>query len=101
MLIILNSSSNSIFLQQYQFDSLKSICEESLSQGLTIDSALKLLVLSDMHNADKLKSSCLEFISEHPNEVSLEDWRSIISVRPDLSFYLYQSLFQKHFNDKK
>ncbi|XP_057318439.1 speckle-type POZ protein-like [Microplitis mediator] len=43
---------------KYQLLNLKSLCEESLSKSCSIDNAIKLMILADLHNANQL----LEFI---------------------------------------
>ncbi|XP_057318708.1 speckle-type POZ protein B-like [Microplitis mediator] len=45
---------------KYQLLNLKSLCEESLSKSCSIDNAIKLMILADLHNANQL----LEFIFE-------------------------------------
>ena len=78
---------------QYQLNSLKDLCDASLSQNITTESAMKLLLLADMYNANLLKSSCLLFISCHPTEVNLADWKSLTAnARPELTFELWQMM---------
>ena len=49
-------------LFQYQVESLKNICEESMAKKLHINSAAKYLEFADLHNAELLKSKALDFI---------------------------------------
>lgn len=48
----------------YQMDRLKHLCEEALYQSLTVDNAIDILELADLHSATNLKRSTLEFISD-------------------------------------
>ena len=54
---------------------LKEPCEDHLSTTLSIESAVPLLLSADLHSTDKLKESCLEFITGNAEEVMrTESW---------------------------
>lgn len=48
----------------YQMDRLKHLCEESLHQSLTVDNAIDIFELADLHSAMNLKRKTLEFIKD-------------------------------------
>ncbi|XP_057318494.1 speckle-type POZ protein B-like [Microplitis mediator] len=47
---------------KYQLLNLKSLCEESLSKSASIDNAIELMILADLHNANQLFEHALELI---------------------------------------
>ncbi|XP_057319020.1 speckle-type POZ protein B-like [Microplitis mediator] len=65
--------SNSVHLleaaDKYQLLKLKSLCEESLSKSASIDNAIKLMILADLHNANQLFENVLESIIRNIEDV--------------------------------
>ncbi|RZF40536.1 hypothetical protein LSTR_LSTR000415 [Laodelphax striatellus] len=57
---------------RYEVDSLKTACEQGLSSLIDNDTVLDFLSLGDQFNAKLLKSSCLNFISLHPDIMDSE-----------------------------
>ncbi|XP_013420010.1 uncharacterized protein LOC106180548 [Lingula anatina] len=57
---------------RYEVDSLKSLCENTLKHHLDEDSSLFLLSLAEQYNATALRSSALNFITEHPKVMESE-----------------------------
>src|SRR5699024_6423095 len=53
----------SVFLFQYQVDHLKALCEGSLITKLTPETVANYLVIADMHSAEQLKASAIEYIN--------------------------------------
>lgn len=39
------------------------MCENSISNNVTVDNAAKVLIIADMHNAEVLRKNVLEFIN--------------------------------------
>jgi hypothetical protein len=72
---------------KYQIDSLKDWCELVLSKKISVDCAVRYLILSNFHSAQKLQEHCLEFIVEH-NAVfwKRSDFKELCHNHPDL-FY--------------
>ncbi|XP_057318588.1 speckle-type POZ protein B-like [Microplitis mediator] len=54
---------------KYQLLNLKSLCEESLSKSVSIDNAIELMILADLHNADTLLEFIFEFIIRNFKDV--------------------------------
>ena len=79
---------------QYQLDSLKSICEDSLSNDISIENATSTLILADMHNANELKTKCIQFIASNLAQVrATEGWKQLIKAnQSDLLDQLFQAL---------
>ena len=79
---------------QYQFESLKKLCEESLSTGLTVDIAACTYLLADMHNAGNLKDKCIQFIAKNLAEVRATDgWKQLIKTnRMDLMDEIFRAM---------
>ena len=48
---------------QYNIERLKLMCEESLCNNLTEETAADTLVLADLHCAEKLKSITIDYIN--------------------------------------
>lgn len=70
--------------EKYRLTHLKALCERHLSYNLQISNAAKILILADMHSAEKLKRNALLYIERHGSEVRLtEEWKDVIE-RNDL-----------------
>ena len=66
---------------QYQIESLKKLCEQSLCQGLNVDNAASVFLWAEMHNAAELKSSAAEFIVTNSKQVmATEGWGQIMKT---------------------
>ena len=76
-----------IAADKYQIDSLKDWCESVLSKKINVDCAVRYLILSNFHSAEKLQEHCLKFIVDH-NAVfwKRSDFRELCHNHPDL-FY--------------
>lgn len=48
----------------YQLEGLKTICTEVLSKSLTVENAIDTLQLAELHSADSLRETTLEFIKQ-------------------------------------
>ena len=69
---------------QYQLECLKSLCGEYLASKLDIETVTTTLLLADMHQALKLKSKCIDFITTNAAEVmDSEGWKGL-QTRADL-----------------
>lgn len=47
---------------KYQLDRLKSMCEESLVESLTVENACDVLSYADIYNAEQLRANAMEFV---------------------------------------
>ena len=54
---------------KYQLEGLKSKCEEALIKTLSSESVIDILLMADVHNAQKLKESCMLFIAKNITDV--------------------------------
>ena len=54
---------------KYQLEGLKSKCEETLIKTLSSESVIDTLLMADVHNAQKLKESCMLFIAKNITDV--------------------------------
>ena len=50
---------------EYQLEGLKVKCEEALINALTPQTVIDILLMADMHSAQKLKESCMFFIAKN------------------------------------
>ena len=77
-------------------DHLKSLCEHWLCSHLTVQSVASTLLFADMHNAAKLKSSCIDFFINHSAEViPTEGYQNMIKVRMELGIELLHAFSAK------
>lgn len=66
----------------YQLGRLKSLCEEALHKRLTVENAIDTLQLAELHSANSLKQSTLEFIKDGQAKLitTTEGWTKVQSV---------------------
>lgn len=73
-------------------DRLKAQCEESLSNNLDIENAIDILILADLHSATQLKTSAIEFINTHTNDImETAAWKNMISQNPNLVAEIFKA----------
>lgn len=78
---------------KYQLERLKSMCEESLVESLSVENSCGILGLADMHNAEQLKSHALDFIMLHAHDVcETEGYEELVHHRPRLLNECFRSL---------
>ncbi|CAG0901627.1 unnamed protein product [Darwinula stevensoni] len=78
---------------KYALERLKIMCEEALSQSLSIENAADVLILADLHSADQLKSQAIEFINTHATDVmETKGWKSMIGRHPHLIAEAFRAL---------
>jgi hypothetical protein len=72
---------------KYGMDSLKEECALRLSQDLTVENAVRNLVLGHLNNSLVLQQSTLDFISKNSKTICCRaDWMELIKNYPELSF---------------
>jgi len=70
---------------RYQLAQLKTSCQEILIETLDIENCIPILILSDMHNALKLRRGALKFATENMKAISnLCDWKKELTAFPFL-----------------
>ncbi|XP_057318313.1 speckle-type POZ protein B-like [Microplitis mediator] len=55
---------------KYQLLNLKSLCEELLPKSVSIDNAIELMILTDLHNANQLLEFNIEFMIKNIKDVA-------------------------------
>ncbi|XP_065203504.1 speckle-type POZ protein B-like [Planococcus citri] len=75
-----------IAANKYDIDHLKQVCVESIySKSLCVENALKILILADQYNANKLKSRVIDFIVANSSEIMASAmWDEIMPAYPHL-----------------
>ena len=81
---------------KYELDLLKKLCEAQLVSALDASNCLDLLVLGDLHEAEKLKMVALDFVSMNfPSLVQQDIYKDFIRQYPDLVFEVTKSVASK------
>ncbi|XP_057319019.1 speckle-type POZ protein B-like [Microplitis mediator] len=79
---------------KYQLLNLKSLCEESLSKSASIDNAIKLMILADLHNANQLLEFIFEFMIKNIEDViETPEYKVLEETKPLLFSKLIKILF--------
>ncbi|XP_053435359.1 speckle-type POZ protein-like [Nycticebus coucang] len=78
---------------KYALERLKVMCECALSNNLSVQNAAEILILADLHNADRLKTQAVNFINYHASQVlETYEWKSMVVSHPHLVAEAYRSL---------
>ncbi|KAF8784293.1 Protein roadkill like protein [Argiope bruennichi] len=79
--------------KQYALERLKVMCEEELSNNLSIESSAETLILADLHNANQLKAYAIEFLKSHASDViETPGWKTMIETCPHLIAEVFRHL---------
>ena len=79
---------------KYEIGDLKQICAKELQKKLTVDNAVRLLVLSDLHQSEDLKDGAIRFINKNaPAVMKTPSWSNFPKSHQHLLFDLYSKLF--------
>ncbi len=75
---------------KYLLDQLKSECESHLRRQMSADNCLELLLLNDqIHPAEDLKQSAVDFFRRYPSEVMATDgWKKARQEHPNHRFWV-------------
>ena len=72
---------------KYQIDSLKDLCEESMTWNMNIHNVIAILVLAYVHTSPKLLDKALEFLVKNKKEIwKRPEWKQLMERCPDLFF---------------
>jgi len=72
---------------KYLLPLLKFQCQRFLSESINIENCVELLALADLHNAEHLKKSALNFTRRyHAEIIQTEGWKDLKQSRPELAF---------------
>lgn len=78
---------------KYDLERLKMLCEESLCNNLSNETAADILILADMHSANQLKFHAIEFINSHATDVmETTGWKQMITRHPHLVAEAFRAL---------
>ena len=81
---------------RYNLPALRASCVEALIGGLTVENALDLLVMADMHHCDGLKVAAKKLIVEKSGEVvEQEGWFEKMKKFEDLHKEVFQAIAKK------
>ena len=81
---------------RYNLQVLRDSSVEALVGGLTVQNALDLLVMADMHNCDGLKTAAKKLIVEKSGEVvEQEGWFEKMKKFEDLHKEVFQAIAKK------
>ena len=85
-----------IAADKYGLEDLKFMCERELWNNLTVENAAQILILSDIHSADKLKNKAISFINKNSTEVIVTaGWKDMAESHPKLIVEIYVKLAKK------
>jgi speckle-type POZ protein len=80
---------------KYDIQDLKKLCAKELGKKLTVDNAVRLLVLSDLHQAEDLKDGVMRFINKNaPAVMKTPSWTNFSKSHQHLITELYNKLFE-------
>ena len=81
---------------RYNLPDLKHACVKALIASLTVENALDLLVMADMHQCDGLKIAAKKLIVEKSGEVvEQEGWFEKMKKFEDLHKEVFQAIAKK------
>ena len=72
---------------KYDLPHLKRLCEKSLVASLNVTNVANILVLADLHQAEKLKKKVLAFIVKNPKVMGTEEWKVLMSSPSNQSLF--------------
>ena len=79
---------------RYGIQDLKKICAKEMRKNLTVDNAVELLILSDLHQANELKEGAMLFINKNaPAVMKKPSWIDLKKTNPNLIVDLFCKLF--------
>jgi speckle-type POZ protein len=80
---------------KYDIQDLKEICADELRMKMTVGNAVRLLVLSDLHQAEDLKDDAMRFINKNaPAVIKTHSWANFPETHQHLIRELYNKLFE-------
>lgn len=76
---------------KYDLKNLKIYSQQEMLKNLNVETAVKYLVLSDLHSCDPLKQEVIEYISRHSTGVVKTDgWKQMIKSYPHLVAEIFE-----------
>jgi len=80
----------------YQLEKLKELCELKLCSRFDLSNCIDLLILGDLHNAQKLKAAALEFVSKNMQKMKTSEWKQRLIAHPALVLEVMERVLPKH-----
>ncbi|XP_074095898.1 speckle-type POZ protein-like [Cotesia typhae] len=78
---------------KYQLQGLKEMCEDSLAKTVSIENAIRIIILADCHNAKHLKKFTMNYaVINLPTLTTTEDYGALKQFQP----FLARALVQKY-----
>merc|ERR1719429_510159 len=70
------------------------MCEEALCNSLTVENVSEILILADLHSADQLKATAIDFINTHhvTDVMETAGWKQMVSSNPHLIAEAFKAL---------
>merc|ERR1712098_181108 len=81
---------------QYQLEKLKELCELKLCSRFDLSKCIDLLILGDLHNAQKLKAAALEFVSKNLHKMKASEWKQSLIAHPALIAEVVERMLPKN-----
>jgi hypothetical protein len=78
-----------VYSTYLQCDELKYLSSEMVSNLLSVDNVLSILLLPELNNQNSLKRSCVQFISRNYNQFEEED---LNKLSDDVLFQIKQKM---------
>lgn len=96
---IQNSAERLLFAaDKYALPNLKRLCEEALSNNLTMDNCLKILLIADRYSASVLKQDTIKFTVKHFREINAKpDFQSLIDNKDNFLSEILYAISQSKF----
>ncbi|XP_063089624.1 speckle-type POZ protein-like [Cavia porcellus] len=78
---------------RFGLERLKLMCENHLCSNLSVENAVEILILADLHSAPQLKTRTLDFINFHVSDIlETSEWKAMVVSHPHLVAEAYHSL---------
>ena len=81
---------------QYQLEKLKELCELKLCSRFDVSNCIDLLIFGDLYNAQKLKTSALEFVSRNIHKMKISEWKQSLIPHPALMAEVMEMMMPKN-----
>ncbi|KAL7302949.1 hypothetical protein TKK_0004176 [Trichogramma kaykai] len=79
--------------EQYALEGLKTACEYELCVNMSVEDAVELLLMADMHNAQNLKQAALNYVKTNIREIiDTPSFRQLTDVKPYLMADILKAL---------
>ena len=71
------------------------MCERFLLKSLTVRTVIETMILAQLHNFEKLKKLCSEFVKDNKETVmGLAEWENFRQDHPSINREVLESLFE-------